>query len=361
MDLIKDKIDNVVYVLKCNKKLRILVTVFLLVFFVLGVIQIIDKSKVISTMSDFTSLIQTKEFVLGGEVTGIKILSTGVLVIGVDNKSSGLNEGDIIQKIDDVEIQSNQDIIDYINSENIIKKGSIKLQVTRGDSTFDKELKIQYSKSTGKYELGLWVKDSSAGIGTITFYEKGTKSFAALGHGITETRENVIVPITSGAIVKARIESIKRGVPKEPGDIKGVIYKDVVGQIYNNTGNGIYGKLEQDTILEGKETIEVASKQEIQEGEAYIYCTLDNNSVSKYKININSVLLESTGNKNMVIQVKDEKLIEKTGGIVQGMSGSPIVQNGKLIGAVTHVFLNDPTKGYAVFIENMIEDLSSME
>lgn len=360
MSYIKDAIDTISHIFRCNKKLKI--------YFCLAIVAMIfafglafwENNVAITTMSGFNKLVEDYEFALGGEIAGIKILSSGVLVIGVDNVSTGLSEGDIILKLDDLTVESNQDIIDYINMESVINKGKVTAEIKRGEKTFTKELPVNYSETTGKYELGLWVKDSSAGVGTVSFYEKSNGYFAALGHGITETRENVVVPITSGAIVKARIESIKKGYPKDPGDIKGIIYKDVIGEIYKNTLNGIYGVMQEKEIVKEKATIEAASKYEIKEDEAYIYCTLEDNVVSSYKIKINSVLLDSTGNKNMIIQITDKTLLEKTGGIVQGMSGSPIVQNGKLIGAVTHVFLNDPTKGYAVFVENMIEDMNKM-
>lgn len=184
------------------------------------------------------------------------------------------------------------------------------------------------------------------------------------GHGITETRENIIVPISSGAIVRAYVQSITKGEPKSPGEIKGTIYKEVYGHIYTNTVNGIYGKIvdsEYFTNISNKEVISAASKYEVKEGEAYAYCTLIDNKVEKYKIQIEKVLLNSEDNKSMVIKVVDEELLSITGGIVQGMSGSPIVQNGKIIGAVTYVFLNDPTRGYAVFVENMIYDMQNIK
>jgi len=357
MSYIKDAIDTISHILRCNKRLKKLIIVLFLTLFAIWGLNFIDRNIAITTMSDFGKLTENYEFALGGEMAGIKILASGVLVIGVDNVLSGLTEGDIILKLDDIVVESNQDIVDYINMDAVIKKGKVIAEVKRGEKTFDQELSLNYSETTGKYELGLWVKDSSAGVGTISFYEKNNGYFAALGHGITETRENVVVPITSGAIVKAKIESIKRGYPKEPGDIKGIIYKEVIGEIYKNTVNGIYGVMQDKDNIKAKSTVTVASKYEIKEGEAYIYCTLEDNVVEQYKIKINAVLLDSTGNKNMIIQVTDEQLLSKTGGIVQGMSGSPIVQNGKLVGAVTHVFLNDPTKGYAVFVENMIEDM----
>lgn len=180
------------------------------------------------------------------------------------------------------------------------------------------------------------------------------------GHGITETEDNIIVPIKSGAIVKSEVKEINKGYSNNPGDIRGILYKEVEGEILKNTLNGIYGKVEENSLLEGKETIEVLAKNEIKEGKALVYCALDDEKVNSYEIMIEKVIYESKGNRSMVIHITDKKLLEKTGGIIQGMSGSPIVQNGKLAGAITHVFVNDATRGYAVFIENMIEDIKGI-
>lgn len=347
------------FILKNNRKIRLLSSLLAILTVLTITLSITNNVKTVTTISNMDNIIQDLDVVIGGQVAGIKILASGVLVIGVDDVHCGVREGDIILSLDDVNVESNADIVEYINMKKVVSHGSVNAKIMRKDKIINKEISLKYSVTTQKYELGLWVKDSSAGIGTITFYEKTKGYYAGLGHGITETRESIVVPINTGAIVKASIESIKKGVPKEAGDIKGIIYKDVIGNIYKNTLNGIYGKLENIDDLKNKESIKVARKSEIKTGKAYIYCTLDNNQVSMFEIKINSVLLDSISNKNMIIQITDKALIEKTGGIVQGMSGSPIVQDGKLIGAVTHVFLNDPTKGYAVFAENMVKDLVS--
>lgn len=328
----------------------------ILIYFLL---QYFETSETYASKVSFDDSIKDMEFVLGGELCGIKLLATGVLVVEVDNNELDLNIGDVILKLDNVPVDSNQEIIDYINKEGV-KGKEIILTVENNGKTRSVKAKTIFNKNDNIYELGVWVKDSSAGVGMITFYETTKNYFAALGHGITETSKNVVLPIQSGAIVRARITSINKGYANEPGDIRATIYKDVYGQIRKNTVNGIYGELAYDSILSNKkETIQVAYKDEIKTGKAKIYCTLENDVVTSYDIEIKNVLLNSASNKNMVIEVTDQKLLEKTGGIIQGMSGSPIVQDGKLIGAVTHVFLNDPTKGYAVFIENMIEDMVS--
>ncbi len=344
---------------KSKKLISLLVILFLLILAYIA-LEVFDVRETVSSKIEFAKNTENYEFVLGGEACGIKLLANGVLVVEVDNIKSGVKVGDIILKVDDTPVDTNREIIEYVNKEDVIKKNKVILTIKREENTITKEISLTYNKIDNIYELGLWVKDSSAGVGMVTFYELTTNSFAALGHGITETKNNVILPLLTGAIVRAKINSINKAEPKTPGDLRATIYKEVLGQIRKNTGNGLYGIMEnKEKITEKKELIEVASKNEIKVGKAYIYCTLDK-EVEKFEIEIENVLLDSTGNKNMIIEVIDNNLINKTGGIVQGMSGSPIVQNGKLIGSVTHVFLNNPKKGYASFIENMITDMESI-
>ena len=343
---------------KKRTKLLFVILIFLVLLYI-G-LQYIETSEAISKKIIFDKEVKDLEFVLGGEACGIKLLATGVLVVEVDNKSIDLNVSDIILEVDGIAIDSNSELIEYINKEET--KGK-EITLTVQSNGKNKKVKAipTLNNESGNYELGLWVKDSSAGVGMVTFYELTNKYFAALGHGITETSKNIVLPIQSGAIVKSKITSINKGLPKEPGDIRGTIYKDVYGQIRKNTINGIYGTIENVDILNQKQVIKAASKNEIKTGAAQIYCTLDDNEIKAYDIEIKNVLDTVSTNKNMIIEVTDKILLEKTGGIVQGMSGSPIVQDGKLIGAVTHVFLNDPTKGYAVFIQNMIQDMMTTE
>ena len=343
-----------------KKKTKLLFIILFILFVIYIALSYLESSEVVASKVEFENETKDMEFALGGESCGIKLLATGVLVVEVDNKDIDLQVSDVILKIDNTTIDSNTELIEYINKDEV-KGKEVTLTVERNKETKTVKVKPILNKESGKYELGLWVKDSSAGVGIITFYELNDKCFAALGHGITETSKNVVLPIQSGAIVKSKITSINKGYPKEPGDIRGTIYKEVYGQIRLNTINGIYGVLENADMLNQKQTIKVAYKDEIKQGKAQIYCTLDDNETKAYDIEITNVLTGSSTNKNMIIKVTDKALLEKTGGIVQGMSGSPIVQDGKLVGAVTHVFLNDPTKGYGVFIENMIEDMNSIK
>ena len=293
---------------------------------------------------------QESEYILGGEAVGIKLLSSGVLVMGVDRLDTDIEVGDIILEVNNSKIETDSELEIYAQ-----KGEELLLTIKHGDNITQKRIIPQYSNNSRTYKLGLWVKDSSAGVGTITFYDKNTLNYAALGHAIYEGKEGNALDISTGCITKTEIFNIKKGLSKYPGELKGTITNEVLGQIYKNTKNGIFGRIENDSLIDYSKVIKVAKKEDIEEGEAYICVTLDDNTKRNYKINIDKVFLNSTDNKNMAISVIDEELIEKTGGIVQGMSGAPIVQNDRLIGSITHVLL-----GYASFIENLISDMNDL-
>ena len=214
---------------------------------------------------------------------------------------------------------------------------------------------------TGKsqYKLGLWVRDSAAGVGTVSFYEPSTKTFGALGHGITDIDTNELINIASGEFVTTRILNITKGESGNPGKIQGTVENQSnIGTIFKNSKFGIYGKVDNLSSLniDTSKEMEVALREEIKTGKATILCSLDNQTPQEYEIEIEKTYKENNyDNKSMQIKITDQRLLEKTGGIIQGMSGSPIIQNGKFAGAVTHVLVNDPTKGYAVFGDIMLK------
>lgn len=338
-----------------KKKILSCITLILLIF----VYTVLNYTTFFEVKTSSKS-VDTKnmEFLLGGDAVGIKLLATGVLVMGIDRDDTNLKIGDIILSVNGNSIDTNTKLLEYAKNSN---GDSIELKINRQNEIINESIKPLVDSITGEYKLGLWVKDSSAGVGTITFYEKNNLYFAGLGHGVTETKENYILPITSGAITFTNIYSLKKGEVQNPGELKGTITQEFLGDIITNTTRGIYGKITKNNLLQDKKEIQIMRKNDIKEGKASIVCTLDNNEKKEYEIYIQKVLTTSNTNKNMVIKITDEALLSKTGGIIQGMSGSPIIQDGKLVGAVTHVFLNDPTRGYGVFIENMIEDMEKME
>lgn len=332
-----------------NKKIIIIVC-SLVIITVLALTFVLGKSKETVTCSK-----KNTQYILGGEAVGIKLLASGVLVMGNDRTDTDLKVGDVILEVNGCKIETNAELEEYASLGQ-----KLSLTVEREGKTINIEIEPRLGQTTGEYKLGLWVKDSSAGVGTVTFYEKDTLKFAALGHAITETSNQNILPITTGGITKTEIYMIKKGIAKIPGELKGTLTNDTLGQIYTNSQNGIFGYIEDKDKFQNQEVIEISTKEEIETKEAYIYVTLDDNIKKKYKIEIEKVYLNSTDNKNIAIRIVDDELISKTGGIVQGMSGAPIVQNGKLIGCITHVLLDDPLRGYGAFIENMIKDMENI-
>ncbi len=334
-----------------SKNKKIVIIVCSLVFAtILALTFVFGKSKEAVTCSK-----KNTQYILGGEAVGIKLLASGVLVMGNDRADTDLKVGDVILEVNGCKIETNAELEEYASLGQ-----KLNLTVERENKTINIEIEPKLGQTTGEYKLGLWVKDSSAGVGTVTFYEKDTLKFAALGHAITETSNQNILPITTGGITKTEIYMIKKGIAKIPGELKGTLTNDTLGQIYTNSQNGIFGYIEDKDKFQNQEVIEISTKEEIENKEAYIYVTLDDNVKRKYKIEIEKVYLNSTDNKNIAIRIADDELISKTGGIVQGMSGAPIVQNGKLIGCITHVLLDDPLRGYGAFIENMIKDMENI-
>lgn len=351
------QIDKLSCVLEKRKKIIICLFIVSILLFLYCFFNYNQLVSVYNLQKSIEEKVNDMDIVIGGETVGIKLLATGVLVVGVDRENIGIEVGDIILEVNNTKIESNDELIQFVKDSNGNK---LDLKINRQGKEINVNVTPNYDEISNSYKLEMWVKDSSAGVGTITFYDKKSGKFGALGHAVTETKENYILPITTGGITKTEIYLVKRGLPKSPGELKGTLTNDTIGDIAGNTDKGVYGKI-YDTSAISKESIKVLPKSKIKEGKASILCTLDDNEVKEYNIEIEKVLLTSSGNKNMIIKITDEKLLEKTGGIIQGMSGSPIVQNGKLVGAVTHVFLNDPTKGYGVFIENMIDDMDKVD
>lgn len=299
-----------------------------------------------------------------GKAIGMKLYTEGVLVVGmseIDGKKpyekSGIEAGDTIVEVDNIEINSTDELIECVNSSN-----GKELKITYISDEEEKTASIEpVQTGENEYKLGLWVRDAAAGVGTLTFYEPSTGSFACLGHGINDVDTYELINIANGELVTTNILDIVKGEDGEPGEIRGSIDNGVtLGDISKNTAFGVYGNitnLSRLNIANSKE-MEVANRSEIKTGKAEIMCELENGKTQNYEIEIQKIFTENNqDNKSMLIKVTDEDLIEKTGGIIQGMSGAPIIQNGKFIGAVTHVLVNDSKVGYAVFADLMIKQM----
>lgn len=308
---------------------------------------------------------ETQQYVIpGGIPIGIYLETEGVLVLGTEeikakdgttvNPSKNLvKSGDYIVGIDKEEISDKKELISAVKK---LQETSVVLHLRRDEEYID--VKVHPGKNEqGEYKLGIWVRDSAQGIGTVT-YIKEDHSFGALGHGIHDIDTNELLEITEGTLYETSIQHIKKGKSGEPGGFEGVItYNNynILGTISQNTEEGIFGKINRvDQILSDITPCLTADKDEIDLGAATIRCSL-NGTVKEYSVRIIGLdYYAKEVNKGIMIQVDDSELLEATGGIVQGMSGCPIIQNGKLVGAVTHVLVNDPTKGYGIFIENML-------
>ncbi|WP_352420039.1 SpoIVB peptidase [Proteiniborus sp.] len=305
----------------------------------------------------------------GGEAIGVKLNTKGVLVVatseisGIDGKiynpakKAGIKVGDSITTINGIKIKDAEHVIQLLNN---IKSNKVKIEIERNNVSFVTEVLPVKSKQDNSYRLGIWVRDKTAGIGTLTFYEPKTKKFGALGHAITDADTGTLMKVENGEIMRAKVSSIEQGKKGSPGELRGMFFEteDVLGKIENNTAFGIYGIIyDYNKILKQKKTMPIGFQSEVKIGKAHILANIDGDNIEKYEVELIKMEKQNVPqSKSMVIKVTDSRLIEKTGGIVQGMSGSPIIQNGKIIGAVTHVFVNDPTKGYGIYIEWMLKE-----
>lgn len=308
-----------------------------------------------------------------GNLIGAKLYTSGVLVVGMSEiqgddqqkhkpyEGSGIEEGDMIVEMDSKKIANTDELVETVNS----SKGKvIQIKYVRNDETITTSIQPIKSEDN-EYKLGLWVRDAAAGVGTLTFYEPSTGKFAALGHGIVDVDTGDIINIANGELVTSNLVAIKKGEKGTPGEIKGSIDSGVtIGNISKNTNFGVFGLVsnKNNLNLNGAKEYEVALRSEIQTGKAEIICELENGRKEKYKIEISKIYTSNNyDNKSMMIKITDERLLQKTGGIIQGMSGSPIIQNGKFVGAITNVLVSDPTTGYAIFGDLMVKQMKSVK
>ena len=315
------------------------------------------------------TVVDDKKLAAGGDVFGVKFFTKGVMIIKQTeietsegnvspSKKAGLVQGDIIISIDGKEVNTVEDVSAIV------------------EKSYGRELEICYERdgcmemcslepvlslSDKKYKTGLWVRDSTAGIGTVTFYNPDDGSFGGLGHGICDVDTGKLMPLLRGSVVDVEITDVVKGKKGLPGEIKGSFDNKKRGVLTDNTDYGVYGVMDVLPDKISDKLYDVALKDEVKKSQATILSSLDSEGVKEYSVEIEKIMNGKDDYKNFVIKVTDEDLLEKSGGIVQGMSGSPIIQNGKLVGAVTHVFVNDPTRGYGIFIENMLAEAEKIK
>lgn len=325
-------------------------------------------------LKDITvNVIENTKVVPLGNIVGVKLYTNGVLVVGmseisgVDNKehkpyeNTGIKEGDMIVEVNEKTVTCTADLLETVNKS---QGKEVSMKYVRNGDLIQTSIKPVETKSSD-YKLGLWVRDAAAGVGTVSYYEPSTNSFAALGHGILDVDTDQLLDIASGEFITTNIVSITKGEKGNPGKIQGSIENQTtVGKISKNTSFGVFGTLNNIDALnvDTSGAMDIALRNEIKTGKASIICTLENNVRKEYEVEIQKIFKNNNeDNKSMVIKVTDEELLNTTGGIIQGMSGSPIVQDGKFVGALTHVLVNDPTMGYGVFADLMIKQSRQVE
>ena len=297
----------------------------------------------------------------GGMPFGVKFFTEGVTVVGFCDvetangavnpaAKAGLRAKDMILKVDGTPLQSASDLTDRIEG---CEGRTLRLTCRRGTREMEISLTPAYCPAEARYKTGMWVRDSGAGIGTVTFILPDTGAFAGLGHGICDAETGALVPMKRGTVSDVTISSVVKGAAGAPGELKGYFNAGKTGSLLGNSTCGVWGVLSQ-IPDEAPEPMPVGLRDDVKEGKAYILCTLDDNKMEEYDIKISNINRDATGSKCFTVTVTDPDLIARTGGIVQGMSGSPIIQDGKLVGAVTHVLINNPTSGYGIFLENML-------
>lgn len=321
-------------------------------------------------MKDVTiSVLPEKTLIPGGHSVGIRMDVSGVLIVGLEEiqtnegkinpgLKAGLQIGDSVLSVDGVTVNSAGDVQNVLYER---KPGeSVNVRVQRKGELVNVYVTPVKSQEDNQWKLGIWVKEKTAGLGTVTYYDTETGRIGALGHGITDNTTGQILKVEQGQMMFSRVDSVRQGSSGKPGEIRGIFYEadEPMGTLLHNSEFGIFG-------VSGKELmnpltagpLKVGYQNEVKPGKAQIMTTLEGNKIELYDIEIEKVRRQSKPDtKGMVIRVTDERLLEKSGGIVQGMSGSPILQGGKLVGAVTHVLVNDPSRGYGIFIEWMLKE-----
>lgn len=336
-------------------KLSNLIITPILILFLLSLNPVYIKAKDNDTNSS-----QDMELIPGGDSVGVKLSCKGILVVGFSNtngelsfNSSSIQVGDMITKVNSETVATSKDLIKKVKNS---KEDEVTLTIIRKDKEISQ--KAHLFNDNGTKRIGLWVRDTTAGVGTMTFYHKESGKFGALGHPVIDGDTNECFKIKNGSLLKSSIISVRKGEKGNPGELKGIFVDDTspLALIESNTECGIFGTTYNNS-LNDKNPLKVASRNEVKEGPAKIITTIDSTGPKEYDIEIQKLFVQNEpGAKSMIIKVTDPELLEATGGIVQGMSGSPIIQNNKIVGAVTHVLINKPDTGYGIYIDWMLKE-----
>lgn len=310
-----------------------------------------------------------KQVVPLGRAVGIKLFSDGVVVVGMSPietslgesqpaKEAGLKVGDIVTHMNGNEVDTIESVQDILKE----AEGSPVAMAVMRSGKLHQITAVAVETPDGEHKLGLWLRDSMAGIGTMTFYDPENGTYGALGHGINDVDTAQIMPLESGSILYADVAEVEKGFVGDPGQLMGAFdVERELGDLLLNSSMGIYGLLQEESMYDDLVPLDVATYEEMTEGEAVILSNISGDKVEEFTVNISEIYPRTPNeNRNMLLEITDERLLDVTGGIVQGMSGSPIIQNDKVIGAVTHVLVNDPTRGYGIYIGNMLETAESV-
>ncbi|NLP46613.1 MAG: SpoIVB peptidase [Epulopiscium sp.] len=309
-----------------------------------------------------------------GKTVAVRIQTDGIMVLGtgVVHGSNGeiyepskgiLESGDLILEINEIPINTIQQLIEMINNSS---EKPLKIKIKREEELIETLIQPVKSEDQRTYKLGVWVRDSTQGIGTVTYINPNTMTYGALGHGITDIDTKQLIPIRTGTIMETEITSIRKGKKGLPGELSGTIIETsdtILGNVDANTQQGIFGvlNLDQEDVLDYS-CYPIGLQHEVEEGPAIIRTNISGSTIEEFTIDIQKIIrYHDNIGKGMIIKITDPRLLSQTNGIIQGMSGSPIIQNDKIIGAVTHVFVQEPSKGYGIFIENMLKREKDME
>ena len=310
-----------------------------------------------------------KRLIPGGQALGVAMRTDGVLVVGVSEvtdgvspaRDCGLKAGDVILSVMEQPVATAQELTQRITAAGT---QPVRISFLRDGQSLSTTLTPCRDEATGAVRLGAWVRDSTAGVGTLSFYDPDTGRYAALGHAITDGDTGSVLTVSEGQVLRARIVAVQKGQKGVPGELKGSFLREaeVLGDIQRNTILGVYGKLSEPARNSlYPDGLPVGLRTDVHTGPATILSSVDGTGVQEYAVEITRVNHQSApAPKSMVIRVTDERLLAKTGGIVQGMSGSPIIQDGKIVGAVTHVFVSDPTQGYGLYVDWMLQEAGAV-